>query len=100
MSKFDDAFDKILEITLGESIQRKVTKDDHGRTVIKYFSSKKGYRIKSVAGKPVEVRITPQEHKRRSAAAKKSALKRKKRLKTPTKRKQTKKKTIGKRSKS
>lgn len=91
--KFDEAFDMILERVLGDSVQRKVSKDQRGRTVVKYTSSKEGYRIKNVAGKPVEVRITPQEHKHRSEAAKRSAIKRKKRLKAPTGKHKKKKKS-------
>jgi hypothetical protein len=51
-----------------------------GRVEKKFFTPRQGYRIKYKEGKPIEVYMSPIERRHRSEAARKAALKRKKKV--------------------
>jgi len=76
MKKFLEAYEKITS-ELNESIKKTVSRGKDGKVNVSYKSSRPGYRVKNIKGRPVEVRMSPIERRHRSEAARKAAKKRK-----------------------
>jgi len=98
MKKFLEAYERISK-ELSESIKKTITRGKDGRVNISYKSTRPGYRVKQIRGRPVEVRMSPIERRHRSEAARKSAKKRKttpkiKKARANVKKKAPKKRTL------
>lgn len=72
----DDMAEGLEDIEMvDESVRRKRVVRG-GKKVIKYKTNKPGYRVAYVNGHPREVRIKPQEHRKRKRAQRRAARKR------------------------
>lgn len=74
-SNFDKVFNEQCE-RFDEFVKKEYYRDSSGKMVVKHRASRPGYRVKTINGKPKEVRMTTKERRNRAKAAKKSAIQR------------------------
>ena len=80
-SKFNDYFNEQMG-RLDEFVKKEYYRDASGKMKVKHRASRPGYRVKMIKGKPKEVPMSSKEKQNRKKAAKKSALKRYKKITT------------------
>jgi len=96
MKKFLESYNKALDDleNLDEAIKKTVSRTKDGKVNVSYKSTRSGYRVKKIKGRPVEVRMSPIERRHRSEAAKKAAKKRKNKTKVKKSQTRVKKKKL------